>query len=153
MDIKKLLIGAVVAFAVMFLLGYLWHVVLMADFYQNNPGEIGAVDRETPMLFYIGLGYLSLSLVMAYIYPKGAEGDSHIMDGIKFGAIMGFLWIVPLSSVLYGATIITSKTLVLGDGLYHIVEGAIGGALIAMVYGKRNGTPTAASSDSEESNE
>ncbi len=109
MDLKKLLIGAVVAFVVMFLLGYLWHVVLMADFYQNNHGEIGAVDRETPMLFYIGLGYLSLCLVMAYIYPKGAEGDNHIMDGIKFGAIMGFLWIVPLSSVLYGATIVTSK--------------------------------------------
>ena len=153
MDVKKLLIGAVVAFAVMFLLSYLWHVVLMADFYQSNTGEVGAVDRETPMFFYIGLGYLSLCLVMAYIYPKGAEGDSHIMDGIKFGAIMGFLWIVPLSSVLYGATIITSKTLVFGDGLYHIVEGAIGGALIAMVYGKRNDTSAAASSDSEESNE
>ncbi len=152
MDVRKLLIAALAAFVVMFLLGYLWHVVLMADFYQSNSGEV-AVDRQTPMLFYIGLGYLSLSLVMAYIYPKGAEGDSHIMDGIKFGAIMGFLWIVPLSSVLYGATIITSKTLVFGDGLYHIVEGAIGGALIAMVYGKRNGTPAAASSDSEESNE
>ncbi len=153
MDLKKLLIGAVLAFAVMFPLAYLWHAVLMADFYQSNTGEIGAVDRETPKIFFIGLGYLSLSLVMAYIYPKGAEGDSHIMDGIKFGAIMGFLWIVPLSSVLYGATLITSKTLVFGDGLYHIVEGAIGGALIAMVYGKRNGTPAAESSGSEESNE
>jgi len=47
MDVKKLLIGAVVAFAVMFLLSYLWHVVLMADFYQSNTGEVGAVDRET----------------------------------------------------------------------------------------------------------
>ena len=146
MDVKKLLIGAAVAFAVMFLLGYLWHVVLMADFYQSNSGEV-AVDRETPMLFYIGLGYLSLCLVMAYIYPKGAEGDRHILDGVKFGAIMGFLWIVPLSSVLYGVTLMTSKTLVFGDGLYHIVEGAVGGALIALVYGKKKG------SGSEESNE
>jgi len=153
MDLKKLLIGAVVAFVVMFLLGYLWHVVLMADFYQNNHGEIGAVDRETPMLFYIGLGYLSLCLVMAYIYPKGAEGDNHIMDGIKFGAIMGFLWIVPYSSVLYGATIVTSKTAVFGDGLYHIAEGAVGGALIAMIYGKRHGGRATASSGSEESSE
>jgi len=153
MELKKLLIGAVAAFAVMFLLSYLWHVVLMADFYQSNPGEVGAIDRETPMFFYIGLGYLSLCLVMAYIYPKGAEGDNHIMDGIKFGAILGFLWIVPHSSVLYGATIMTSKTLVFGDGLYHIVEGAVGGAIIAMVYGKRNRAPATAGSGSEESSD
>lgn len=140
MNLKKLLIGALVASAVMFLLGFLWHTVLMTDFYQSSSGEVGAVDRENPMVFYIGLGYLSLGLVMAYIYPKGAEGDNHIMDGIKFGVIMGFLWIVPHSSVLYGATIVTSKTAVFVDGLYHMVEGAIGGILIAMVYGKRNGS-------------
>lgn len=76
------------------------------------------------MFFYISLGNLLLCLVM--VYPKGSEGDSHIMDGIKFGAIMGFLRIVR-SSVLYSATIVTSKTAVFGDGLFHIVEGAVGG--------------------------
>ena len=100
------------------------------------------------MFLFIGIGYLSLSLIMAYIYPKGAEGDSHIMDGVKFGVIMGFLWIVPLSSVLYGATTVFSKTGVFGDGLYHIVEGAIGGAIIAMVYGKRNRSATSSADSS-----
>ena len=142
MNLKKLLMGAIAAFIVMFLLGFLWHSQLMADFYQSNLGETGSVDRENPSVFFIGLGYFSLCLVMAYIYQKGVEGDNHIMDGIKFGAIMGFLWVVPLLSVLYGATTVFSKTVIFGDGLYHIVEGAIGGAIIAMIYGKGNGADT-----------
>jgi len=138
MDIKKLLISTVVAFAAMFLLGFLWHTELMANFYQNNPGEIGDIDRESPKIIFIGLGYFSLALVMSYLYPKGAAKDNNIMDGVKFGAIMGFVWIVPLLSVLYGASTVFSKTLVFGDGIYHIVEGAIAGALIAMIYRKGN---------------
>ncbi len=140
MDIKKLLFGAIAAFFAMFLLGYLWHAVLMVDFYQNNSGEIGAIFRADTKVLFIGIGYFSLALVMSYIYPKGAAGDNRIMDGIKFGAVMGFVWVVPLLSVLYGATTVFSKTFVFGDGIYHIVEGAIGGAIIAMVYGKSNNT-------------
>ena len=138
MDIKKLSFSTIVAFAAMFLLGYLWHAEFMADFYQNNPGDIGNVDRESPKIFFVGLGYFSLALVMSYLYPKGAAKDNNTLDGMKFGAIMGFVWIVPLLSVLYGASIVFSKTVVFGDGIYHIVEGAIAGALIAMIYRKGN---------------
>ena len=138
MDIKKLSISTIAAFAAMFLLGFLWHSELMANFYQNNLGEIGDIDREAPKVFFIGLGYFSLALVMSYLYPKGAANDNNTMDGMKFGAIMGFVWIVPLLSVLYGASTVFSKTLVFGDGIYHIVEGAIAGALIAMIYRKGN---------------
>ena len=140
MNTKKMIFATVAAFIVMFLLGYLWHAVLMVDFYASNPGEIGNAGRETPKIPFIILGYLFLALVMAYIYPKGAEGSNHVMDGLKFGAIVGFLWIVPHSTALYGATTLFSKTGIFGDGIYHIVEGAIGGIIIAMIYRKQSTT-------------
>ena len=140
MNTKKLAIATIASFATMFILGYLGHVVLLADFFENNTGRIGNVNREVPMLGYIALGTFILSLMMSYIYPKGVESSNRVMEGLKFGVIVGIIWIVPHSIILYGATTIFSKTGVLGDSLWHLFEQGMGGVVIAMVYGKGAGS-------------
>jgi len=137
MDIKKLIIATLAGFFTLFILGYVWHILLMSDFYANHQGRIGNVDREEPLILYIALGTFVLAFLMSYMYPKGMEGSNHIMDGLKFGAIIGLLWVLPHNIVLYGATTVLSKTAILGDGLWHIVEEGLGGLVIALVYGKQ----------------
>ena len=111
-------------------------MILLADFFANNTGRIGSVNREAPLFGYIALGTFILSLIMSYIYPKGVESSNRIIEGLKFGVIMGIIWIVPHSIILYGATTIFSKTAVLGDSLWHLFEQGLGGVVIAIVYGK-----------------
>ena len=110
MNTKKLAIATIASFATMFILGYLGHVILLGEFFENNTGRIGNVNREVPLLGYIALGTFILSLMMSYIYPKGMESSNRVMEGLKFGVIMGIIWIVPHSIILSGATTIFSQT-------------------------------------------
>jgi hypothetical protein len=129
----KLLLAALVAFVAMFLVGSLWHMVVMADFYaERAPGPM----REDPLLWSLALGLAVLALLMAWIYPKGYQGGSHVVEGAKFGAIIGVLWILPLQLVLHGLLEGTTLTLTFVDVPWHIVEQGIGGALIGFVYGR-----------------
>jgi len=129
---RKFVQAALAAFAVGFVLSGLWHVLLMADFYESNAA--GAV-REAPVFWVIGLAYLLVGFIMAYMYPKGYEGGSPIGEGLKFGAIIGLLWWFASNLVLYGA-LEGTFTVVLVDGGWHLVEQGLAGMAVAMVYGR-----------------
>ena len=133
MNGRKFVLGALAAFVVGFLLSGLWHVLLMADFYESN--AVGAM-REPPLFWAIGLGYLVVGLIMAYMYPKGYEGGSPIAEGLKFGAVIGLLWWFPTHLVLYGA-LDGPFSIVLVDGAWHLVEEGLAGIALGLVYGRQ----------------
>jgi hypothetical protein len=108
-------------------------MLLMGDFYESAAG--GAV-REQPLLVPIGLAHLVVGFIMAYMYPKGYEGGSPLGEGLKFGVIIGLLWWFPTNLVLYGAQG-GPFSLVLVDGAWHLVEEGIAGAVLGLVYGRR----------------
>jgi hypothetical protein len=132
MDAKKCLTATVAGFVVMFVLAGLWHMVIMDEFYARHTYVPG---REEPLLGYIGLGYLILAALMAYVYPKGYSGGSPVKEGLRFGALMGLLWILPHSTVLYGALGLGTRAIIVVDVIWHIVEEGIGGAVMGAIYG------------------
>ena len=136
MNTKKFLMATGASFAVMFLLGGLFHMVIAKDFLLAHVGMAGNVGRQEPMMQYIAFGVLCLAAVMAYLYPKGVEGDNHLVQGFKFGMIIGFLWITPFAIIMYGSTMVFSGTTVATFTVWHIIEQGIGGMIIAMIYGK-----------------
>ena len=134
MNGRKLVLGALTAFAVAFLLSGLWHVLLMSDFYDAAQG---GTMRDPPLFWSIGLGYLVVGFIMAYMYPKGYEGGSPITEGLKFGAVIGLLWWFPTQLVLYGV-LDGPFSMVLVDGAWHLVEEGLAGAALGLVYGRRS---------------
>jgi len=88
---------------------------------------------------FIGIGYVVLALLMAYVYPIGYKGGSALMVGLKFGAIMGLIWIVPHSIVMLGVEGTIPFQFIAVDGMWHLVEQGAGGVVIAMLYGKGAG--------------
>jgi hypothetical protein len=60
---------------VAFLLSGLWHVVLMSDYYES----VTVGGREAPLMWAIGLAYLLVGTIMAYMYPKGYDGGSPVV--------------------------------------------------------------------------
>jgi len=130
MNARKLVLGAVAAFVVMFALSWVWHEALMADFYQMAEYPM----RDSPMMWAVAAGYGVLALLMAWIYPKGYEGGASWVEGAKFGAVIGILWIVPWQLIMYGV-MEGSMSMVWVDGGWHIVEQGLGGIALALVHG------------------
>ena len=127
--------ATIVGFIVMFLLSYLWHALLLADFYRENTPAI----REQYQIQFIAFGYLVLAFLMSYIYPKGYQGGKSVPEGLNFGVIVGLLWILPYSIILHGVMAYPRK-LVLVDAIWHMVEQGIGGIVIASLYRKVEST-------------
>ena len=61
-------------------------------------------------------------MLMAYLYPKGYSEGSPVGEGLKFGILIGLIWILPLGLIL--------------DAVWHLVEEGAGGIVIGLVYGR-----------------
>jgi len=133
MNFKKMMFALVAGFVAMFLLSGLWHMLIMGDFYQAN-GPSNAFAE--PKMQFIIVGYFILAILMAYIYPLGYKSGSPVIEGLKFGLLMGLLWILPESVVLFGV-MESSGTLLVVDAIWHLVEQGIGGIVIGLVYGSQ----------------
>jgi hypothetical protein len=121
MKVKKFIIATLAAFVVMFLLGGLWHVTLLGDFYT----------AQTEVL----LGVLILAFLMALVYPIGYKGGSPVREGLRFGVLIGLIWILPWSVIIHGIWKYPLLCVIV-DSVWHIVEQGIGGLIIGIIYGK-----------------
>lgn len=135
MNIKKLLIATIAAFAVMFSVGGLTHLVLFKDWFLNHTGIAGNLNRTEPLIQFTIAGLLLLALLMSYLYPKGVEGNNKIMQGLKFGIIISVLWFFPCNLIQYTMTTALSMKAILMDTALHAVEQGLGGIVIALIYG------------------
>jgi hypothetical protein len=116
----------------MCLLAGLWHMLIMDGFYMEHSSAIALAE---PRMQFIILGYLILGLLMAYIYPKGYGGGGSVSEGLRFGAILGLLWVLPHGVVLHGVEFGAAGLLILVDAVWHMVEEGAGGIVMALIYG------------------
>ncbi len=72
------------------------------------------------------------------------------MDGLKFGVVIGILWVVPYALISYGVITIYSKKAIFMYAIYHLVEQGAGGIVIALIYGKASTESGQAVSGSDE---
>ena len=147
MDTKKMIMAGLGAFAVMFILGFVWHVALMGDFYAENYSEVNLSEEEFSLAL-IAIGYLILSFMMSYMYPIGFGGGPAIKEGLRFGAMLGIFMSFP-KAFIFAAVYKMPLDANLYDAIYHVVELAIGGIVIAKIYGLGGGNEASAETDSE----
>lgn len=127
---KKLLTAWIAGAVAMIVLSYIWHDLLMLDFYKDNMRLIFRLDVKFE---WVVAGYVLLGLLMAYIFPLGFKGGKPINEGIRFGVLMGLVAFLPSQLVLYGlANIDLNAALV--ESAWHVVEQGVGGLVIALAY-------------------
>lgn len=147
MDTKKMMMAWLGGFLVMFVMGGIWHDVVVGDYNMTAYAEVN-LSEEDFSLAYIGIGYLIFTFMMAYMYPIGYGGGSALNEGMKFGIMMGIIMSFPRAFIYAGAykmPLIAN----LYDGTYHLIEIAIGGIVIAKIYGLGGGNEASAETDSE----
>lgn len=144
MDTKKYLLATITGLIVMFVLAYVGHTLLLESMFENSPMD--AIAKDMPSIPGIAVAYLVLSLLMAYMYPKGVEGSSVMGNGLRFGLLVGLLFSVPISIIMYSTIEGGTVTMIVAEGVWHMIEQGAGGIAMAYVYGS-GGASSAASPD------
>ena len=130
MNLGKFALATFVSAIAMIVLAALWHDVIMGDYYALH----SAVMREERQDLFVFLGMFLLALLMAYVYPRGAGEGSALSGGARFGAVMGFIYVLPHGLVLHGVYETLTTELLLVDALWHVVEQGVGGVVIALIF-------------------
>jgi hypothetical protein len=131
MDVRKLLLAALVSFAAMFVLSGVWYMVIAEGFYREN----FPMQREQVVPWIIALGYLLLALLMSYAYPIGYKGGAPWAEGLRFGILIGLILGCAQGLIVYGWAEVAFVG-VLVDAIFAIVHLGVGGLLIGLVYGR-----------------
>ncbi len=135
MNIKRVSIGSLVGVVTLYIAGFLIFQTVFAEFYAANAGSATGVARESPIIWAGVLGDLSYAvLIVLAIETRGA--DVSLVDGMKVGAIVGFLLWFTVNFTLYGLQNVNNLTLTITDPILEFVRGGIGGAAIAAVRAK-----------------
>jgi len=136
MNTKKFLFAAVGYIIVTFIIAAGWHLVLFKSVYA----ELGIFTRKEPL---IPLGLISMviqGVVLAYLYPFFKKDGTPMKDGLKFGLLMGIFMGSNAVFAEAGKNEVTSlSTWLLLESIYYIVQFAITGTVIGLIFGKTSG--------------
>ncbi len=142
MDIKRLIIGTVVGAITLYVLGYLIFDLALAEFYAANAGSAIGLVKDPQVIWAVALGTLSYAALLTLAIGTWA-GSTTIVEGLKIGAIVGFLMWFSVDFILYGIENVSNLTATLVDPLLELIRAGITGAVIATVLGKIADAPEA----------
>jgi hypothetical protein len=126
------LVGAVVLVAV----GILWHAVLFSAAYDSM---MKAVD--TAKIYPVAIAVEVIrGLLFAYIYPQGFKGGAPWMEGLRFGILMALVS-AAIPALYLSVMTVSSASWFWADMVFLLVQGALAGVAIALVYGTVAGKP------------
>ena len=135
---KSLALGGVIAFIVIFNLGYVFHEVLAADFFRASFGQ--GVQRARYIIPVIFIAFVLYAALLALVYPvfysyfAEKKGLSKVRTGLIMGLFCGFLWDALQGGIIEYATYNVTLTAMLVDSSYHLLEGGLAGAIIGFFF-------------------
>jgi len=133
---KKMLIGTIVGGIAYFFLGYVAYAVLLDNFFMANAGSATGVYKTDDMQFWpLFLGNLSQAALLTYIFTVWA-GINSLGEGLKAGAIIGFLMTAGFDMISYDTTYLATMTSTIADIAVYTFISAIVGGVIGAVTGK-----------------
>ena len=127
-NLKKLILSTLIGGLGMWIIAGIYHNLIMANLYE----ETQATHEGLGILL---VAYFILALIMAYVYPLGYKGKSPALEGLRFGIIIGLLWVFPHGLAMAGAHG-ESIIYVFKNSVWHMVEQGLGGVIIGLIYGK-----------------
>jgi hypothetical protein len=134
-DIKRFIVGTLAGGVALFILGYVIWEILVADFYAANAGSATGVSKDPQVLWAVCVGTLAYAALITLAIGTRSESAS-VVDGVKIGAVVGFLLWLTVDMIFFGITNMSTITIAFVDPLLELVRAGVGGAVIAAVIGK-----------------
>ena len=130
---NKMIFTAIAYIVVTFIIAAGWHLVLFKALYD----ELGIFTRKEPL---IHLGLISMILqgiVLAYVYPLGYRGGSPVLEGLRFGLLMGIFMGSNAVFAEAGKNEVSSLSTWLAlESVYYLLQFGLVGIVIGWIYGK-----------------
>ena len=131
---SKFLLAVLAAFAVLFVVDWLWFGIIFKDwFMQRMPSNQESIPLHA-------LGELCLAVLLAIAFPMGYKGGSAVMEGARFGLLMGLIYQLPGAIHMY-ASMGGSRGIPVFFIAHGVIVGILAGVAIAMVYAKKAAAP------------
>ena len=132
MNYPRLVIAAIAATVVDALYGFVvWGQVLNREFAKYPAIYRPSDDMSALPLMFAGV--LVGMFFASWIYAKGYEGGSGLIEGLRFGVLMGLLVGSYMAGVNYGILRI-GKRMALTYGIGWVGEWVLVGLVIGLVY-------------------
>ena len=135
MDQKRFLTGTIAGAVILFVLGWLFWTVLFAGFFEGQMGSAQGVPKEPPVWWAQIVGTLALAALYTLIIQW--RGASSVIEGMKTGAIAGFLIWLGVDLILFSVWNVNTLGGSLVDPVLELVRTGIAGGVIAAVAGKK----------------
>ena len=129
---RKFWIAALAAFVVLFVYGYAVYGILLASYME---GALEGIGRAEAPLWPYFFRYAIMALVMAFMYPKGYEGGTPWLEGLRFGLLVGVLLAAAMALDFY-ALLPISGSAMLVMFIPELIGLSITGIVIGTIYGK-----------------
>ncbi|MBL9138676.1 MAG: hypothetical protein JNK85_22595 [Verrucomicrobiales bacterium] len=129
----KIVLAASAYVLISFALAAPWHLVWFKKLYD----DLGMYNRAEPMIA-LGVGSMMVQgLVMALLYPRQYQGGHPVVEGLRFGLLMG-LFLFSISTMANAAKIkVEPLSVFFGvQVLFHALQFAATGAAIGAIYGR-----------------
>ena len=129
MNIRFFLVAGAVGAVAMWAFAGIWHKVILKAFYE---AATEATHEGTGIIF---IAYLVLGGLMAYLFPLGYKGGRPLWEGLRFGMLIGVLWVFPHQLAMAGAH---GESLLypFQNAAVHMAEQGLGGVVIGLIYGR-----------------
>jgi len=136
---KYYFIGGTAAFLVIFNLGYVFHEIVMGDFFKSTIGEL---QRESYIIPLIAIAFICYTAFQAYMLPVYFEythrhyGWSLTKTALIFGTMIGFFWDGLQGGIIEVATFKMPAVVFWYDSAYHTLEGILTALILAIFYNR-----------------
>ncbi|NIY84502.1 DUF1761 domain-containing protein [Vibrio hepatarius] len=132
---KKLLLATLSYFVLTMALAYPWHLIWFHDIYK----EIGAVQREEPIMI-LGISSIIIQgLVIAYLYPFYYKSGNPVFHGIKFSLLIGLMvYTVVVFANAAKFLIEPVSTFLLYGTAFSLLQFSVTGTALGLIYGRKN---------------
>ena len=132
MNTKKWVIASLVIFLVDQILSFLFHGVFMIGVYEATAHLWRPMEEMGRLMWMSWVSGLIWSFLFVYIFAKGYEGKG-IMEGVRFGLLIGIFFGLPMSLGTYISMPITGG-IATAWFIYTVVDTIILGILAALLY-------------------
>jgi hypothetical protein len=132
MNTKRWIIASLVVFVASGLMELLIHGVLLVGAYEATAHLWRPEAEMSQNMWMFWLYGFIWSFILVYIFAKGYEGKG-IMEGVRFGLLIGVFFSLPMSLGTYASMPITAG-LAIGWFVYGVIEMTIMGVIAALIY-------------------
>jgi hypothetical protein len=131
----KILRGTIFGGIVFFLLGWLVYGILLMDFMSANSNNCASRPDDEMIWWAMIVSNLLLAMFLSVVLKwSGAKG---VIDGMKIGAVIGFLTGLSTDLSFYSmTTMINNLTTVFVDVIVYSILLGVVGIVIVLTWGK-----------------